>query len=624
MLRTLIIFGLFLLTNLCGFAQNGLFMHRNIRKAYEKGTRNLDGNPGANYWQNKAMYNIQAVLDPKKKHLKGSEAIVYYNNSPDTLKIIRLKLAHDLYKKGGQRESDVSSDDIDEGTKIENLRVNGRDIGEKEQRRFATFLDIYIKNAPLAPKSSLKIEVSWSYTLPADENATRECRCDPSTYFVAYWFPQVAVYDDLQGWANAPYNGLQEFYNDFSDYDFTITVPKSYMVWATGEWQNPLEILENTYLEKWNKAHTAEAVMPIFTEAELKQGGVFKKAKQHVFHYKATSVPDVTFATSDHYNWDARSVVVDDMTGRRTFVSAVYDSKSKDFYKVADIAARGIRLMSTWLPGYPFPYPCETVFNGNDGMEYPMMVNDVSTGDNDPTGLTAHEVSHTYFPFMMGINEQNYAWMDEGWASFFDHFLEDSLNNTHANALRGYGFAAGQESDVPPMTQSRFLGGRAYGIASYDRPQAAYVGLLDLLGYEKFHACMRTYMDRWKGKHPAPFDFFYTWNSAAGQSLDWYWKPWFFEWGYPDLGIQGVVKNEAAHCSVITIERKGNQPVPIWLTIKYSDGSTETMHQTAQVWKDGKTNVKINAAEGKTISEIKLGDRNVPDSNSKDNTWKPG
>ena len=90
MLRTLIICGLFLLTNLNGFAQNGLFMHRNIRRAYEKGTRSLDGSPGANYWQNKAMYNIQAELDPKKKHLKGSEVIVYYNNSPDTLKLIRL------------------------------------------------------------------------------------------------------------------------------------------------------------------------------------------------------------------------------------------------------------------------------------------------------------------------------------------------------------------------------------------------------------------------------------------------------------------------------------------------------------------------------------------------------
>ena len=116
-------------------------------------------------------------------------------------------------------------------------------------------------------------------------------------------------------------------------------------------------------------------------------------------------------------------MVVDARTGRRTFVSAAYHTDSKDYYRVARIAADGIHLMSTWQPGYPFPYPSMTVFNGNDGMEYPMMVNDASLGDRDPTSLTVHEVSHTYFPFMMGINEQDYAWMDEGWANFFDHLL---------------------------------------------------------------------------------------------------------------------------------------------------------------------------------------------------------
>lgn len=623
MLRILIVCFLLCLLQGAGFTQNGLFVHRNIRNAYDKGTRSFDGKPGANYWQNKAQYTIEASLDPKKRMLKGHETVVYFNNSPDTLKIIRLKLTHDLYKKGGQRDTEVDPEDVDDGTKIENLRINGRSIAEKEQRRFATFLDVLLKNNPLPPNTSIQVELNWSYTIPADPNATRECRCDPSTYFVPYFYPQIAVYDDLQGWANTPYNGLQEFYNDFSDYDLTITVPKSYMVWATGEWQNPLEMLEPATFEKWNKAHKSESVMSVFTEADLKKGGVFKKSKQHVFRYKASSVPDVTFACSDHYNWDARSVVVDDLTGRRTFVSAVYATDAKDFYKVADIAARGIRLMSTWLPGYPFPYPCETVVHGNDGMEYPMMVNDYSLGERDPTGLTAHEVAHTYFPFMMGVNEQRYAWMDEGWASFFDHFLEDSLNNTSNNALRNYSAVAGRDYDVPPMTQSQFLSGRAYGIASYDRPQSAYVVLLDLLGYEKFHACMRVYMDRWKGKHPQPYDFFYTWNDASGQSLDWFWKPWFFEWGYPDLGIQGVVKNEAANCFVITIERKGSLPIPLWLTIVYTDGTKETVHKTAEIWKDGKANIKINAAMGKTISEIKLGNRNVPDSNSKDNSWQP-
>ncbi len=600
------------------WAQNNLLVPRNIQKAYDKGTRSMDGMPGPRYWQNKSQYIIQASLDPKKRLLKGEETITYFNNSPDTLKQIRIKLAHDLYKKGGQRAYDLAAEDIDEGVEVENVNINGKAVAPKDQQRFSTFLDLRLGNSPLLPNTSTVLKLNWSYTLPAAEGAPRECVCDKSTFFVPYWYPQIAVYDDLQGWASAPYNGQYEFYHDFADYDVTITMPKGYMVWATGEWQNPLEILEDAVFEKWNKAHVSDEVISIFTEKELKAGGIFKKAKQHIFRFKAENVPDFAFASSDHYNWDAVSTIVDAQTERRTFISAAYNTTSKDYYAVADIAAKGIRLMSNWQPGYPFPYPVMTVFNGNDGMEYPMMCNDVSTGDNDPTGLTVHEISHSYFPFMMGINEQDYAWMDEGWAAFFDYLLTDSLSNHRLGGVRGYGAIAGTDNDVPPMVRSRNLS-TAYRNASYQRPQAAYLTLLDLLGYERYKYCMTTYINRWKGKHPAPFDFFNTWNDASGQNLNWFWKPWFFDWGYPDLGLQAISSNEAAHCQVITVERKGNIPVPIHLKITFSDDTETTIHHTAAIWKDGKSIVKINCPEGKTVKTAQLGNVRIPDANPSDN-----
>ncbi|MBK6929425.1 MAG: M1 family metallopeptidase [Saprospirales bacterium] len=509
-------------------AQTDLFFPRNLQKAYDKGTRSADGKPGPKYWQNRAAYVIQASLEPKKHLLSGQATITYVNNSPDSLTIIRLKLAHDRYRKGSLRDSDVDPAVVDDGVRIDGLTYNGRRLSDKQQRRRNTFLDLQLRGMALASGATATITLQWSYTLPADKNATRECVCDPTTFFVPYWYPQIAVYDDYRGWAGTPYSGQQEFYHEFADYDVTITMPKGFMVWATGEWQNPGDLLEKTCLDRYELAHTSPDVIKIWTEAELKAGGVFKKAKQHIFRYKAANVPDFTFAASDHYNWDAASVVVDDRSGRRTFLSAAYDTKSKDYYKVARIAADGIRLMSTWLPGYPFPYPCMTVFNGNDGMEYPMMVNDASVNENFVTELTLHEVSHTYFPFMMGINEQEYAWMDEGWASFFDFMLADSLTNTKSGNVRGYTFVAGTDIDVPPMVRSSFLGSGAYGTASYGRPQSAYVALYDLLGYETFHRCMVEYMDRWKGKHPTPYDFFNTWNEVSGQNLDWFWKPWFY------------------------------------------------------------------------------------------------
>ena len=602
-------------------AQSGRFFPRNLQRAYDKSTRSADGKPGPNYWQNRASYLIKAGIEPKKRRLSGEAVITYVNNSPDSLKIIRLKLAHDLYKKGGQRTSEVEPSDVDDGVQIEILTYNGLPVEEKQRRRRNTFLDIQLGSNPLPSKTSATITVKWSYTLPADKGAARECVCDASTFFVPYWYPQVAVYDDVRGWADAPYNGLQEFYNDFADYDVTITMPKGYMLWATGEWQNPGDILDKTYLDRFNLAHTSTEVIKIFTEAELKAGGVFKKAKQHVFRYKAADVPDFAFAASDHYNWDAASVVVDDRTGRRTFVGAAYDSKSNDFYRVARIAADGIRLMSTWLPGYPFPYPCMTVFNGNDGMEYPMMVNDASVSESGVTSLTVHEVSHTYFPFMMGVNEQDYAWMDEGWASFFDFLLADSLTGNKSN-LRGYSFVAGTDSDVPPMTRSRFLSGGAYGNAAYGRPQNAYLTLLDLLGYDMFHRCMTEYMDRWKGKHPIPNDFFNTWNEVSGQNLDWFWKPWFYEWGAPDLGIQQVERDEKAGRDVIFVKKNGAIPVPVHLEISYADGSKDTIRQKADVWREGQEFIRVACAAGKTVKQVDLGYRTIPDTERKNNTWK--
>lgn len=606
------------------FSQTTLFFPRNLQKPYNNGTRGWDGKPGANYWQNRANYVIKASLEPGTRRLSGEETVVYFNNSPDSLDRIRLKLQHDRYRKGGQRFGDVTASDVsDEGVSIEALRYNGLSVDAKNQRRFSTFLDISLKNSPLAPKSSATITVRWSYTLPAGEDAARECVCDSTTFFVPYWYPQIAVYDDLNGWASHPYTGLQEFYHEFGDYDVTLSMPPGFQVWATGEWQNAPDILEKTFLDRWNTARTASGVISVFSEKDLKSGGVYKKSDRNVFKFKASDVPDFAFAASDHYNWDATSVVVDDKTGRRTFVSAAYHTNSTDYTQVARIAADGIRLMSTYLPGYPFPYPSMSVFNGNDGMEYPMMCNDASTAPNSPMTLTVHEVSHTYFPFMMGINEQDYAWMDEGWAAFFDYTLSDSLSAHQLGRMRGYGAIAGTENDVPPMVRSRNLG-TAYRNASYQRPQSAYMALLDLLGYDTFHRCMTAYMDRWKGKHPAPFDFFNTWNDVSGQNLDWFWRPWFFDWGYPDLGIQGVATDEAANRQVITIIRNGNIPIPIHLEVEYTDGSREVFHQTAATWKDGKQLARISCTTGKQVKSAVLGLKTIPDSEPKDNRFPAG
>jgi hypothetical protein len=621
-MRTLLTL-LFLLHYLSVFSQNTtLFFPRNFETSYNNGVRTPDGNPGPNYWQNRSDYTIQVSLDPKEKEVEGYQDVTYFNNSPDSLKMIRIKLLHDLYRKGGQRMEDMDPKDVTNGVELSRLEVNGIPVPAGKQRRHDCYLDIKL-SVPMAPHTSIKMTMAWEFTMPENEIAPRECVCTPGTFFIPYFYPEIAVYDDLHGWADAPYNGLQEFYHDFSNYDVSINVPKGFAAWATGEWQNAETMFKPRIFERWKNAHTSSEVVGVFSEDELKAGDVFLKSKKNTFHFIATNVPDFTFAVSNHYNWDATSVVVDDKTGRRAFISAAYDTKSKDFKRVARIAADGVRLMSTYQPGYPFPYPCLTVFNGDDGMEYPMMINDASTSDAGVMGLTIHESAHTYFPFMMGINEQYYAWMDEGWANFFEHYTSDSLSHTQSPIWSG-GF--GNDWDVPPMVASKNITGNTYWFESYTRPQLAYTQLLDLLGYDLFHRCMTAYMDRWKGKHPGPYEFFNTFNNVAGQNLNWFWKPWFFEFGYPDLSIHtvGMLDNAPVgnNRQVLYVENKGNIPVPIHLTLLYTDGTQETKHKTVDVWNSGdKKIVSFELLPDKTLQKATLGGKTIPESKPKDNTW---
>ncbi|MBK8557567.1 MAG: M1 family metallopeptidase [Lewinellaceae bacterium] len=599
-----------------------LFMPLNIRKAYDNNTRAMDGKPGAKYWQNKASYKIDMQVDLATREVSGTEKIDYTNNSPDTLKFIRVKLAHDLWKKNAVRAFEINTADLTDGVDIQQVSINNRITEAEQYNRGNTFLNIKLYT-PLAPGESVNLGINWSYIAAQSKGTPRECVCDSTTWFLAYSYPQVAVYDDLHGWADTPYSGLQEMYNDFSDYEVRITVPANAMVWATGVWQNPDEMLESEFLRRYNTAQKIEDVVSIFTQEDYKnKRQFFKKGNNgtHSFVYKAEAVPDFALAFSDHFLWDATTITVDAKTGRKTLVSAAYNPDSKDYYEVCRVAADGLKLMSTWLPGYPYPYPRMTVFNGDDGMEFPMMCNDVSTFPRSPVGLTVHESSHTYFPFMMGINEQMYAWMDEGWAAFFDVLVTDSVAGQPQGSLRDYPTFAGTDIDMPPMTPSRNLAYQSYRVASYNRPQAAYMNLYQMLGYKRFHKCMVEYMDRWKGKHPQPFDFFNTWNDASGENLDWFWKPWFFDWGYPDLAVQGL--SQKGKKASIVIENMGTMPMSAYGEIEYADGSKETFKRTAEVWKKGNKTISIPLASGKMVKKVTLGDPHVSDANPGNNIWE--
>ncbi len=612
-----------LLIPFINYAQNdNLFIPLNVQNAYQKGTRNYDGTPGESYWQNKSEYKINVEIDPETRMLYGEQTVNYYNNSPEVLSEIYVRLYQDIYKKGNVRDIEFPPEAIHDGTKIKYIAVNGKRVDNiteyKKVSYTGTNLIIY-PDLPVMPKESVELKFKWKFKIPKERNL-RMGTYGENAFFIAYWYPQIAVFDDIDGWDEINYKGPAEFYNDFNDYDVELKIPSEFLVWATGEFQNAEEVLQEKYLNKFIKGKTSDDVVNIVIQEDYDDNKKITKGENYnTWKFKAENVTDFTFATSDFYLWDITSVVVDEKTGRRVYTDAAYNPESKDFYEVAFIARESVRLLSTDLPGIPFPYHKITTFNGSGGMESPMMINNGSFPIRERTvGVTLHEVIHTYFPFYMGTNERKYSWMDEGWVDMlgFDigNKIELSYDRLRRN-VREYLVLAGHEKEVPPMILSYFPEGLAYRIHSYRRPSLAYEYLEDMLGKEKFEETLQEFIGRWNGKHPTPYDFFFAFEDHLDQDLSWYWKPWFFEKGYPDLAISGVKGNK------VTIKKKGNIPVPVYVKVMYQDSSEREYYKTAEVWKDGNNQTEIEVERPEYIIQIYLGSDYIPDSIQENNVY---
>ena len=613
-------FVLFFVVSIPLCAQNLLPTPRNIQATYNKGTRAVTGKPGKNYWQNTANYDLKIDFDPVTRLMKGDVAISYINNSPDTLRQIWFKLYANYYKKDAPRQGRVSPEDLTDGMIIDSLWID--QVPTAVTRMVVNATNATIPTVSVKPGQKVQFRIVYHYTLnKGSHNRTGEI--EPGAAFIAYFFPRVAVYDDIDGWNTIPYTGTQEFYNDFCHFSAAITVPSNFLVWATGDLKNGNDMLSPLYYQRLQQAEKNDAIIYIIDTTDLKKGGITAGGKtHHTWHFDADDVTDFAFATSDHYIWQSSSLVADPKTKRRTRVDAVFNPKHKDYFHVAGDARKTVEAMSYAFPAWPFPYPHITVFDGLDQMEYPMMVNDNPVADRvESITLTDHEIFHTMFPFYMGINETKYAWMDEGWATIGEWLISPMIDSsiTDTYGVRPYANTAGNETDLPIMTPSIELN-RGYFTNSYPKPAMGYLYIKDYLGDALFTKALHHYIEQWRGRHPMPNDFFYSMNEGAGKNLNWFWKRWFFDHGIPDLAISSV-KNNANKLSVV-ITNKGGKPVPIDLVVYYKDNSTETFHRSIAVWEKGATSATISFTAKKNVSKLLLTHSHTPDSNPGDNLYQ--
>ena len=597
-----------------GMAQAPLPVPVNIRAAMDKGTRTASGQPGAHYWQNGGDYSIQVRFDPLTRLVSGRENIVYSNNSPDSLRQLLFKLYPNLYKKGVMRMMTLKPEDVtDDGVTVSNVLIEGAATAAGPARG----TDMAVRVPAVAPGKSLHVSLDFSYTLNKTSHV-RTGQVDSGSFFVAYFFPRIAVYDDVDGWNRNPYLGSQEFYNDFCNFNVEVTVPGNYAVWGTGDLINRQEVLSATANQRIDEAEKSDGVVTVIDSLDLARRDYIHRADSNTWKFQANDVTDFVFAVSNHYLWKSSSLVVDPMTGRRTRVDAVFNPAHKDFYEVVDFARKTVEGMSYKFPAWPYPYAHETVFDGLDQMEYPMMVNDNPLDKReDAIELTDHEIFHTMFPFYMGINETKYAWMDEGWASIGEWIISPMIDTSLVDeyGVGPYAVSAGKEIDLPIITLSTQETGESYFLNSYPKPAMGYYYAKDLLGDSLFFKGLHKYIADWHGKHPLPLDFFGSMNAGSGRDLNWFWKRWFYDDGYTDLGIKGVRGGQ------VVVVNKGGKPLPVDLKVEFVDGTVKKIHRSVGVWEKGNVEVMVPVGSGKGIRKISLGSTYTPDSYMKDNVW---
>jgi hypothetical protein len=601
-----------------------LYIPRDMKAAYKKGTRSPDGKPGKNYWQNHGRYNITVTAMPPDRNVKGEESITYYNNSPDSVRNPVIKLFINIHKPGAPRNFGMGADYLTSGVKIEAVTLNGAPF------KWSTNPNIFTQTAmrlpkPLPPHDSMKITFKWSYEISKQSN--REGMIDSLTYFLAYFYPRLAVLDDVSGWDRMNFMDSHEFYSDFNDYTVTVNAPKNYVVWGTGTLLNPDDVLQPEIAQRFKESLVSDKIIHVATKEELASGKVTKQNAMNSWRFMAKNIPDMTFGLSDHYLWDAGSVVVDDASKRRASVQAAYLDAAADYRYMVKFGKHALDWLSHKWPGIPYPYEKTTIFQGFAGMEYPMMANDESYSDTTFSRFVAeHEIAHTYMPFYMGTNETRYGFMDEGWATTFELLIgRADMGADAAEAMykqfriEGWARDNSSQEDIPIITPGDALTGNGFANNEYGKASIGYLAMKDLLGDETFKKCLHAYMDRWHGKHPTPWDFFHTFNNVSGKNLNWFWNNWFFESHYIDFAITDAKAKGGSY--VVSIDNIGGMPAPFDLVAEYTDGTTARHHQTPEAWRVDPKHASITVLTVKKLKSLKIEGGIWMDTDEVNNSW---
>ncbi len=538
--------------------------------------RTGSGAPGANYWQQRADYEIDIELNDETQMITGRETITYHNNSPETLRYLWMQLEQNKIAAGNMTDRTAGSrirDSIPAKFLAEALGGYGYDYeggykiklvkdGQGNDIPYTINYTMMRLDLPTAlkPGEKYKFSVEWGYReydrMKYDERGGYEYfpEDDNRVYTCAQWFPRMAVFDDYEGWQNKQFLGRGEYALTFGDYKVRLTVPSDFIVGATGWLQNPQEVLTKEQLQRFRLAQkTFDKPVFVVTEAEARKNEKSRSKKKSTWVFHAENVRDVAFATSRKFIWDAMAVKVGDRT---PLAQSLYPKEGNPLWAKESTKAIKNTLEVYSERTFEYPYPTAySVHTADQGMEYPMICFNYGRPDKQGNysqrvvermvGVIVHEVGHNFFPMIVNSDERQWTWMDEGLNTFLERETirtrYDGFDITSGSPRGIVPFMKGNKEIMRPIMAMSDNQSTSFGPNGYTKPAAALTLLREtVMGEELFDKAFKEYAQRWAFKHPQPADFFRTMEDVSAVDLDWFWRGWFYTTDHVDLTLEEV------------------------------------------------------------------------------------
>ncbi len=517
------------------------------------------------YWQQRASYDMDIELDVETHEMKGSQKVVYTNNSPDTLHRIyyhlyfnafqpnsmmdkRSRLLHDPDSRIGSRILHLS--EAEQGYHhINKLTQNGQKIEYHIQN---TVLEADLAS-PIPPGGQATFRMKFDSQIPLQVRRSGRDNMEGIDFSMTQWYPKIAEYTH-EGWETHPYV-QREFIGVWGDFNVSITLDSAYTVGGTGYLQNPQEVGHGY----------ADSDQPLDRPDTGKL----------TWHFYAPNVHDFAWAADENYTHDTYKVPNGGPTVHLLYVDR---PQTKHWDILGEKTVEAIQYFNKHIGTYP--YKQYTVLQGGDGgMEYPMST--LITGHRSKgslVGVMAHELAHSWFYGVLATNESRYPFMDEGFTTHYSSKAMQKLMGGSRDAIRGHYLSYLQikyyDLEEPSITHAdRFRTNYAYGVSSYSKGSAFLEQLSYIIGDETFSETIRAYYDQWKFKHPTPQDFKRVAEQKSGMQLDWYFNYWLHSTDEIDYAIEEVSRTDDQ--LDITLRRHSEATMPIDVQVEYEDGSKE-------------------------------------------------